>query len=326
MLGRLILVALVAACQPWYRDAEIAGRRATDQKHAAALVDEARSASGRGDHARAAGLLRRAVHDVPAQSADTYLMLAQESMAAFDVAGGRAVARHGMQLFPGDTRFRDVLVADKLADDLTADAIDAAGATTFAAAAANVPLAPHLDALSRALAADRGDTAAGELGLWLAHYGAPDHVVLRDAREQVARKILEATRTAPALSGLADAPARADAELAAGRLAQALALYSEVYRLLPRSELDAHLAGFATAAKQASDPAAIDAGVYELALAANRDAEAGLVGVAIRGYRKVIARAPWWIDAHRNLAALLEAAGRTEEAAHERAFADRLSR
>lgn len=325
MLRWVALLALATACHPWYRDGEIAGRRATDRKQSSKLIDEAKAASGRGDHARAEALLRRAIEEVPDQDSDTYLLLAREALAAFDVAGARAVARRGMQLFPSDARFRDVLVSDSLADDLTADAIDAAGAATFSEAASHSALAPHLDALARALRAEHGDTVVGELSLWLAHYGVPDHRVLREAREEAARKIATAAAASPLLSGLARAPARAEEELAAGNLPRALALYGDVYRLLPKSELDAHMAGFARAAKQVTDPAAIDARAFELAVQANRDAEAGLLGVAIREYRKVVARAPWWIDAHRNLASLLETAGRTEEAAHARAFIAALS-
>jgi ATP/maltotriose-dependent transcriptional regulator MalT len=322
----LLVLALLAACHPWYRDGEIAGRRATDHRHSNKLIDDAKAASARGDHAAAEALLRRAIDDVPDQSADTYLLLANEAIAAHDVAGARAAARRGMQLFPSDTRFRDVLVSDRLADDLTADAIDAAGAQTFSEVAANTVLAPHFDALARALKAEKSDTAVGELSLWLAHYGVADHKVLRAARDEVARKIASTAHSSPATASLLRAATRADEELAAGNVARALAFYGDVYRLLPKSELDAHMAGFARAAKQVTDPAAIDAHAYELAVQANADAEKGLLGVAIRQYRKVVARAPWWIDAHRNLAGLFEAAGRSEEAAYEQAFADALAK
>jgi hypothetical protein len=326
MHRRALLLALVAACHPWYLDGEVAGRRATDRKHASALVDKARDASSHGDHARAEALLRQAIDEVPDLDADTYLLLAREASAAADFAGARAAARRGIQLFPGDGRFRQLLVEERVADDLTAEAIDIAGATTFAEAAQDPALAPHLDALSRALAADRADTAAGELTLWLAHYGAPDHVLLRKAREEAAARISSAIESSPSLAGLARAADRADAELAAGRLPRALALYGEVYRLLPATVLDAHFAGFAKAAQQASDPEMVDNGAYKLALDGDRDAKAGLLGLAIRDYRKAIARAPWWIDAHRNLAALFDAADRSEEAAAERAFVERLTK
>lgn len=321
-----VFLALFAACHPWYRDGEIAGRRATDHKRSNKLLDEARAASARGDHAAAEALIRHAIDEVPDQSADTYLLLATEANAANDVAGARAAARRGMQLFPSDTRFRDVLVSDRLADDLTAYAIDEAGAQTFAEVAANTVLAPRVDALARAVKAEKSDTAVGELSLWLAHYGVPDHRLLRDAREEAARKIASTAPSSPVTASLVRAATRADEELAAGNLARALAFYGDVYRLLPRSELDAHMAGFAKAAKQVTDPAAIDAHAYELAVQANAEAEKGLLGVAIHQYRKVVARAPWWIDAHRNLAGLFEAVGRSEEAAYEQAFADALAK
>ena len=317
--------AVITACQPWYRDAETAGRHATDHKHADKLIAQADAARTAGDHARAEALLRRAISDVPDQTAVVYLSLATESFAAGDVAGGRAAARRGMQLWPNDGRFQALLVDDKIADDFTALAIDETGATTFDAAVASSSLFPYLDPLRRALQATHADTAAGELSLWLAHYGIPDHELLWHARDEVADRIERQAQATPSLAGLAHAAERADAELAAGHVARALALYGEVYRLLPRSVLDSHFAGFAKAAQQATDPESIDAGAYALAIQGNKDAEGGLLGLAIHDYRKVIARAPWWIDAHRNLAALYSAAGMRDMAANETAFAERLS-
>ncbi|HTL37020.1 MAG TPA: hypothetical protein VL326_27980 [Kofleriaceae bacterium] len=320
------LVALVAACQPWYRDAERAGQRAGDQKQADKLISDANAARDRGDHAGAAVLLRRAILDVPGQSADTYLSLARESFAAGDIAGGRAATRRGMELWPTDARFGTVLVEQKLADDLVALAIDEAKYSSFDAAAGDSSLAPQLDALQRASRADHADTAAGELALWLEHYGVPDHQLLRATRDSVADRIKRDAESTPSLAGLATAADRADAELAAGHVARALALYSEVYRLLPTSVLDAHFASFAKAAQQATDPEAIDGGAYTLAVQGDTDAAAGHLGLAIHSYRKAVARAPWWADARRNLASLYDSAGMPDMATAERAFADRLSR
>jgi hypothetical protein len=325
MIRGLVLILLVAACQPWYRDAERAGQRATDQKHASKLVDDASAARDRGDHAGAATLLRRAILDVPGQAAETYLALARESFAAGDPIGGRAACRRGMELWPSDSRFHALLVDQKLADDLVALAIDEAATASFESVAADSSFAPHLDALQRASHADHGDTAAGELALWLAHYGVPDHPFLVAARDAAADRIQRDAPSTPALAGLATAADRADAELAAGHLARALALYGEVYRLLPASVLDAHFASFAKAAQQATDPESIDGGAYALAVQGDSDAAAGHLGLAIHSYRKVVARAPWWADARRNLAALYDSAGMTTIAQSERAFADRLA-
>lgn len=316
-MTRLVaFLLLVCACQPWYRDAQRAGERATDRKHSAKLLNDANAAKDRGDHARAAALIRRAINDVPDQDADTYLLLARESFAANDVAGGRAACRRGMQLWSTDSRFRALLVEQWLADDLTARAIDEGGFTTFDAIAADSTFAPHVDALRRALSAERTDTIAAELELWLAHYGIPDHALLVTARDAAAAKLVDR------FTQIVD---RADADLAAGHLARALALYSEAYRLLPSSVLDAHFASFAKAAQQVTDPESVDAGAYALALQANKDAEAGHLGLAIHAYRKAVARAPWWADARRNLASLYDDAGMSAMASAERALADRLT-
>lgn len=321
------LLCLLASCAPWYRDGEIAGRRATDRKRAHALVvGEARAESKKGNHARAAALVRRAVDEVPDLGADVYMLLATEQQVASDIAGVRATARRGMQLYPSDTRFRSLLVADKVADDLTSEAIDVAGANTLDAALTEPSLLPHLDALAQARKAAHADTAAADLAMWLSHYGVPDHPVLRAVRDEIAARVWDAARSTPSLAALAQAADQADAELAAGRLPRALALYSDVYRLLPEQVLAAHMTGFAKAAQQATDPESLDSGAYALAVAGDRDAAEGLVGLAIRSYRKAVARAPWWLDARRNLAALYDAAGRTKEAAHERAFIERMAK
>ncbi|HUS29741.1 MAG TPA: hypothetical protein VMZ53_14655 [Kofleriaceae bacterium] len=327
-MTRVALAAIVAlaACQPWYRDAERAGQRATDTKYSSKLIADANAARDRGDHAGAASLLRRAITEIPDQPADTFLSLARESFAANDIAGGRAACRRGMELWPNDTSFRALLIDQKVRDDLTALAIEEAGHKTFSDLAADSSFTTVVDALKRAMDAEHGDTAAGELALWLAHYGVPDHVLLVGAREAAADKVSRLMETTPALEGLRTAADRADAELAAGRFARALALYSDVYRLLPASAISAHFANFAKAAQQATDPEAIDSGAYALAVQGDADAQAGNLGLAIHSYRKAVARAPWWADARRNLAALYDSAGMTEMANAERAFADRLGR
>jgi tetratricopeptide (TPR) repeat protein len=320
------LILLLTACQPWYRDAQRAGQRATDQKHASKLLAEASTMRSKGDHARAAMLVRRAILDVPDQSADTWLLLARDSFAAGDVAGGRAACRRGMQLFSSDSRFKGLLVEQKLADDLTALAIDESGYNIFDALANDSAFAPHVDALKRAVSASHADTAAAELALWLTHYGIPDHTLLRTARDSVADRIKRDAETLPVLAGLATAAERATAEVAAGRVANALALYSEVYRMLPSSVLDAHFASFAKAAREVTDPESIDPGAYQLAIQGDKDASAGHLGLAIHSYRRAVARAPWWIDARRNLATLYDTAKMGAMADAERSFVDRLSR
>jgi tetratricopeptide (TPR) repeat protein len=163
------------------------------------------------------------------------------------------------------------------------------------------------------------------LAAWMSAYGVPDHPLLRAARDEVANKILTAAPGDPALAGLARAADVADREAAAGHAAHALALYGEVYRLLPAAVLEQHMAGFLRAAHDASDVFSIDASAYRAAMDGDEHARRGELGPAIHAYRRAVALAPWWADARHNLATLLTAIGRADDAREEERWATVLS-
>jgi Flp pilus assembly protein TadD len=93
-----------------------------------------------------------------------------------------------------------------------------------------------------------------------------------------------------------------------------LTLYAEAARELPAAELAAHGDGIAAAIAATSTPVRVDPETYALAIAAETALEQGDVGVAIRGLRRALARAPWWTAGHAHLAALLASVGQPDGA------------
>jgi tetratricopeptide (TPR) repeat protein len=314
MTSRLgIVLVVVAACQPWYRDAERAGRDGLPgDTRASELADQASAAAAHGDHANAAQLYRQAIDLDPDSSA--YLPLAKEELALGDGVGASATARRGLEVHTGDHDLAAFLAARDAADDRIANALDDLGAETLYGIADLPELAPSLGGLQKAGVAEHPSDAVIALAAWMSAYGVPDHKLLRFARDEVASKIWSAAPTDPALAGLARAPDLADREAAAGHAARALALYGEVYRLLPSAVLEQHMAGFLRAAHDAGDVFAIDASAYRAAMDGDEHARRGELGAAVHAYRRAVALAPWWVDARHNLATLLTAIGRADDA------------
>lgn len=316
----IVVVAVVAACQPWYRDAERAGRDGLPgDTRASKLADDGNAASARGDHAAAARLYRQAIDLDPDSSA--YLPLAKEELALGDAIGAKAAARRGLEVHAGDHDLAVFLAARDVADDRAADAIDDLGAKSIYDVTDPPELAASLEALRKARSADHASEAVPALAAWFAAYGIPDHPILRQARDAIADDIWKAAPTDPSLKGLAAAPDAADREAAAGHTAHALALYGEIFRLLPSSVLEQHTAGLVRAAHDAGDVFAIDASAYGAAMEGDEHARRGELGPAIHAYRRAVALAPWWAAARHNLSTLLAAIGRADEAREQERWA-----
>jgi hypothetical protein len=313
----LALALVLAACQPWYRDDQLAGRRARDPRAVAALLQRASEANAAGDPARAAAIVRDALERNPLADLGVYLTYAQYLHAAGEPERARAALRFRIGAADGEPV--DVLwsaiVDSYLASDLTADALDIGGYDGLASATAAHPaLAAIFQELLLADSATDPAAATRHLRRFLDAYGAPDHPFV-SATVMAVREKLATGR--PDLVAVLD---RADAAVAAGDHATARLLYAEAYRMLPPGMLASHAEGFVAAAAAATDPASADPLAHAAAVEGDEALRAGRVGAAIHAYRRAVALAPWWRAAHENLRLLYEAAGRVAEADGERAF------
>jgi hypothetical protein len=313
----IALAALVAACEPWYRDQENLGRRITDTRAQARQVAAARAELAAGHSGAAAARVGRVVEINPLADADVYALDVRAAGGGAGADRARAYGRWRLQLYDAEvsagrltperweatTRdLRTALVASYVADDRTADALDVAStAADFAA----IPAYAELEA------AVNQDSWTG-FERWSRAYGVPDHRYLQYGRA----KLLERRPDPPR-----DAATLADEALAGGHLVRALLYYAEAFRTLPDRVLVHHVAGLARAAAAVKEPARANPEAYRLALRGDAELRAGHVGRAIHAYRRAVAEAPWWATAHHNLAQLLAGTGHADGARIEAAWA-----
>lgn len=318
-MKRIALLALVvAACQPWYRDAENAGRRAGDTRRFDSLMAEAHRALDAGDQPRALRLVREALRDHPDAGSEYYRLYASLLGAADHPGQARAVLRFALErIAPGDSRLRSSLATSYVIDDLIGPAIEATGATSVAEVAEPPELVSELAELQQALAAATAADAAIALEAWQQRYGCTDHPMIAAAVDQIQSRIWSAATTTtpdPAVAPLGTLLVDADAAIAAGEVDVALSFYAEAARVLPASALAAHAPGIAAAVAALGDPVEVDAETYQLAVDAETALAQGDLGTAIRGLRRALARAPWWRAGHDSLAALLGSVGQPDAA------------
>lgn len=310
---------LVVACQPWYRDDLRRGRKALRQPSADAVLEKAQRAHNAGDEKRAIALARDAVVRDP-RSGPAY-----EALAGYLRAAGRRqeacfIARRGLE-FSNSAALRRILIENSLADGLTSAALDWVDpATVQAAAAAGIPGVADL-ARAESLASTAPGQALAMYAAWRETYGVPDHPILRADAERIVGAAWADESTRTRLSGLLDA---ADREAAAGHVAVALVLYSQLLAEVPAEVQAQHVRGYLYAAATAKDPGAIDPRAHDLAVQGDAALAEGSLGQAIQLYRRAVALAPWWSAAQHNLAILFEMAGRTDEARRTRDIAQHL--
>ena len=315
----IALAAVVStACQPWYRDAENAGRRASDTQRYDRLIAEAHRALEAGDESRALELTRDALHGRPDAGPDGYRLYAVLLGAAGHSGQARAVLRFALErIAPGDGGLRASLATSYVIDDLIGPAVEASGAGSVADVTYPPELALALGDLQRAIGAATPAEARTALETWHRGYGCADHPLIAAAVDGVQTRIWAAATAVPsdpAVAPLATLLADADAASAAGDFEAALIFYAEAARVLPASELATHAAGVATAVAALGDPVEVDAETYALAADAEASLQQGDLGAAIRGLRRALARAPWWRAGHESLATLLTATGQPDGA------------
>jgi hypothetical protein len=304
-VGALIAALLIAACQPWYRDAERGGRAVLDSDRTAREFADASAARAAKDPARAAAILRGTVRRNPRVSADVWLALVDAEVAAGDSVTARAHARWELARVnptePGAGALRALLIDALARDGRVAAALDLVEPATLDAAVAHPALAAPLRELATGLRQLANPALARVyLGSWLASYGEPDHPILRAARDRIAAALWMSE------AGTRDLPAIVADELAAGQLEAALVAYAEARQVVPADSLAA-LAPTLERAAAAAGITALTPAVHALAIDADAAARRGDLGAAITTYRMVVLRAPWWAAAHRNLDALLAA-------------------
>ena len=312
--ARPIVVALLlaAACQPWYRDPENRARRAHDDARADRELAEARAARAGGDPARAAALLRDLVERSPEAGAGTWILLGEVEADAGHAVLGRAYVRWRLRHLAGGPdalALRTFLIASFVAEGRLAPALDLVEPPTLAEAMRFDALARPLRPLQHAvdLAGTDPEAALGQARAWLDAYGTPDHPILAGAREAIASALWQAAAARAGwtpLAGLRRLGPEAREELDWGHLGPALALYAEAARLLPATAFAPYRAEMERAAA-AGDVSALAPDAYAFAREGDALARAGQLGAAIQRYRRAVARAPWWEQARRNLAALL---------------------
>lgn len=307
----VLAVLLAAGCQPWYRDREVRGRLALDDRRTEHELEAAQAAQRRGDYEGAAAQLRATVRRSPTAGSEVWIALAEAEAAGHRPALARANVRWRLARLeasdPAATRLRAYLIGSLAGDGLVAQALDLVEPQTLDAALAHPALAPYLRDLGDAVQQAR-DPALAQLRLsgWLAAYGEPDHPILRAAREQIAEAGWDAAGGADApapVAGLRAWPGMVREELAAGNTEAALILYAKVYQLLPDAVADALRPDIERAAARAGITSLVPE-IHDLAVAADAALKRGELGVATRRYRAVVVGAPWWTAARRNLDAL----------------------
>ncbi len=320
--GSLLLLLgglLLAACQPWYRDAYRRGQRAQRAPTSAALLERAERSQLAGHPERAIEQARTALARDP-HDGRAYLVLARCLATAGRHAEARFIARRGLDT-TGLADLRPLLLKEYLADDLTAAALDLIDqpADLQRAAEAGVPGAAEL-ARAEQLSATDPDRAMAQYEKWLDDYGVPDHPLLRAARERIVAAMWADDQIHLLLADLLRV---ADRETAAGHLEYALALYAHLLLRVPGDQFSRHLPRYLYAASAARD-AAIDPRARELARHGDAELKAGHLGPAIHAYRRALVLAPWWRAARHNLALLFDLAGRTDESRFHRYWLARL--
>ncbi len=318
--GLLVLVAVATVagatvaggCQPWYRDNERRGRLALDEDRTTHELTAAHRASAAGQHARAAAILRGTIDRDPMAPTQVWLALAKAESAAGQVRQARVHARWKLQKVAtsdaGAPQLRAFLIESLAAEGLIAQALDLVAPASLQAALAYPTLAARLRELADAVTKLQSpELMLLHLSAWLATYGEPDHAILRETRAQLATALWAAAAqptAVPALAALRQGPGFVRDELAHGNVAAALMLFVGVRQLAP----DAVVAQLLPAVEQAASTARISALSSEIqaqAVAADAALRRGELAVAIAGYRRVVAAAPWWVVARRNLAALV---------------------
>ena len=317
-----LIALLLAACQPFYRDDLRAGQRVEKSSEVSKLLDDADRAANAGDLKRASGLAYDAIRENPSYSTRGYVILAM----AFTRAGNAGAASKAIAL--GQKHFGSSMTSamfDAYArEDRIADALDYIKATTFSDAKGYS--VGQLTQLANADDAKTTDAAMQHYLAWREVYGVPDHAALRDAVDRITKRIGDDIdhRTPLGMRLLAIGP-HADAASARGDVAGALTLYALAERILPANKFVGYRAAMARTAAKVTDVSAIDPVASNFALDGDAALKAGKIPAAIHAYRLAVAHAPWWGNAHGNLAELLALAGHPGDAALERVWASGLA-
>ncbi len=314
----IVAVATVAAatvaggCQPWYRDHERRGRLARDEDRTSRELTAAHKASAAGQHAQAVAILRGTIERNPMAAAQVWLALAMAESAAGQVVQARGHARWKLQQVAssdaGAPQLRAFLIESLAAEGLVAQALDLVEPATLQAALAYPTLAARLRELADAVTKLHAPVLVRlHLTAWLATYGEPDHAILRATRDQLATALWQAAAqpsAVPAIAALRQWPSFVRDELAAGNVAGALMVFVAVHQLLP-DEVVAQLQPVVEHAASSAGISALSSEIQAQAEAADAALRRGELAGAIAGYRSVVAAAPWWVVARRNLAALV---------------------
>lgn len=315
----VIALALVAACAPYYRDDELRGRRALDRKEIDAAVARARLAADARQPAEAARILRAMIDGHPFVDASQYVAWAKYAAASGQTAAARAVLRARIAQLGGgadSVALRRWIVASYVDDRWIARAIVETGIDD-AKLAAELAGYPELEAALQPLvdawrAADPA-RARSLLVAWLDGYGEPDHpglaALVEDTKQRLERDAHDGARGAELEVVLARARTLVETDPRT-----ALMIYAEAHRHVSAQRLASHRDGIARALRSIKDPADADPVAAQLVADGDRAAAAGELGDALARYRRAVLHAPWWPEARRRLARVLDATGATEPA------------
>ena len=304
-----LVIVCAAGCVPYYRVGQVQLAHARDWKQNQALLEHARAALRTNDARAAVRDVERAIDRNPGLDGETYVLLARARLAAGSPREARATARWVLAHRPdGAAGARDVLIESFVAEKLYANALDFVEPATLDGVAANPRLAPRyaglVEAFRLAFDQEARQPMLDQYGAWLAGYGVEDHPILLEARGRIAIMGVMLTGELPAR--VREAARSGDARAAALR-------FGVAFRYLPREDAEA-LARDVGAVVAAVPPPLLaldEAARGDDALAHDR------LGEAIAAYRRAVAAAPWWPNAHRNLSMLLARAERYDAAESE---------
>jgi hypothetical protein len=249
-----------------------------------------------------APFFRDAETSPPASSAADHLARARELASAgrYDEACALAQLVH-RSAFAGSSlasEARELLLRMYAEQGLVGRALDYLEPPTLEAALQVPALAQALAPLSEARDhAQAGDTEAAlsRYATWLAAYGVPDSPRLRAWSDEV----LMALRPRAKLF-----VARAIEAEEQGRTGEALHAWGLAYRYLPEADFEEQRDRFVEACA-AQEPGTASPFAIDQARVATEALDRGHLAEALSAYRRAVAAAPWWAEAHHNLALLL---------------------
>jgi tetratricopeptide (TPR) repeat protein len=315
LLVALVVLGAASSCAPWYRDDELRALRADDTAAMTARLAECDELVGQGRAPNAADCFESALERNPADGRGL-VGLARSLVSAGRHAEARAAAEQGLRALPpgsdpaSQQALGELIVESYAREQLWALVLERAserGAPDLEKVASQYPavFGKLAEAKQAAVAGDSA-TALEHYAAWLAHYGVPDQRVIRGWCDDVL------WRTAPRLAATVE---RADREAAAGNWIGAVVAYGAAFRYLPAKTFDekvrSKLVAAAAHVVDASwlSPTAVDAATEGRALV-----QRGETGTALRAHRRAVAAAPYWAEAHHDLAVLQASLGMLDEA------------